>query len=124
MNARWRRSSLQTIRSAGPMAVLIKIDPRDFQTSGASENIADVRVRGRSNAKPSLQPSVADPGERAFLWGLKKYGGAGLRQRGRLSSRFHPDGNDYLVQVRIDAEAPIRLFTQNDVNRTRERRIP
>jgi hypothetical protein len=100
------------------MAVLVKIDSRDLRTLAANRNMADVRVRGRSNGKPSIQSS--HPGERAFVWTIKKVGGIGLAQRGRISLPFEGDGNDYQGQVLVDAEVPIRRFTQDDVKRILE----
>jgi hypothetical protein len=105
------------------MAVLVKIDPRDLQPLAANRNMANVRVRGQSNRKPSIQPSV--PGERAFVWAIKTHGGIGLAQRGRISLPFETDDdNDYQGQVVVDAEVPIRRFTQDDVKRIREQGNP
>jgi hypothetical protein len=89
------------------MTVLVKIDPRDFQTLATNRNRADMRVRGRTSAKPSVQPSNTNPhpGERAYLWALKKNGGTGLAQRGRILS-FVPIGYDYRAQVHVDERSP------------------
>jgi hypothetical protein len=100
------------------MAVLVKIDPRDLQTLAENRNLVDVRVRGQSNRKPSIQPTV--PGERAFVWAIRTHGGIGLTQRGRISLPFEADGNDYQGQIHVDSEVPIRRFAQDDVTRIRE----
>jgi hypothetical protein len=85
-------------------------------------------VRSRSKQRKAVVSALrhrdAQPGARAFLWGLKGYGGAGLTRRVQISSPFELDGNDYRVQVQVDAEMPIHPFTQNDVKRICDEQIP